>query len=471
MEDIIEKKEKRIKTLLINPSSRMDLPAYAFPVGLGYIASVLEENNYEVEILDIDAFRYSKEEVMEKIEKTDANFVGIGGIVTSYKYAKWVINKIKEKRPEIKVIVGGHLGNTIPHLMFKHTKADFLVLGEGEETIVELYKNIDNPENVKGIWYWKENEIIKTPIKMPSDNIDMVPAYHLFPTEKYVETMMNLEGKDVTRSINILTHRGCPYKCTFCINSKNPHKFHRIRSFESIINKIKFLKDKYGIQFVHFSADTFTWDREWTKKFCELLKNSDLNLNYSCLSRVNLVDEELLTILKDAGFIYIGYGIESASQKMLNAMNKACTVEQQKKALKLTKKLGFGTYPTFILGTPGETKETVQESVDFCKEFGLIPEFFFMTPFPLSTLYDYAIEKGLIEDEDKYVEELGECRNLTINLTDMSDEELINLKKKAERDIHKSYFIRHPIFSIGKVFKLYKNYGASFVFSLLKRRI
>ncbi len=459
-----------IKTLLINLPSRLEQPAYWFPIGLGYMATVLRENDYPVEVLDIDAFRYPDEEVVNKLGEMDFDVVGIGGIVTTYKYAKWIIDKIKSIKPEAKVVVGGHLGTTIPELISKNSKADFIVLWEGEETIIDLYKNFSKPSIVKGIYYRENGEMIKNPPRGPAKNIDIIPAYDLFPTERYVKTMMNVESKGITRSINILTHRGCPFRCTFCIHSKEPLGMCRARSTDSVIKEIKYLQKEYGIEFAHFFAETFVMNRKWVDDFCRELKENDIKLKWSCLSRVDLVDEELLTKMKEAGCTYVGYGIESASQKILDNMEKGCTVDQQKKALRLTKKLKLNTYPTFIIGTPGETEETVQESINFCKELGLIPEFFFMTPFPMSTLYDYAMERGMIKDEDKYVEELAECRDLTMNLTDMSDEKLRGLKKKAEKEILRSYLIKRPISALGKVIKLYKNYGTSFVLSLLKRR-
>jgi radical SAM superfamily enzyme YgiQ (UPF0313 family) len=437
---------------------------------LGYIAKVLRENGHEVEVLDIDAFRYSKEDIINKIKEIEFDVVGIGGIVTTYKSSKWIINKIKQLKPDSKIIVGGHIGTTIPHLIAKYTKADYIVLWEGEETIIDLYDNFDDPSYVKGIWYKKDGRLIKNPPRGPAKNIDITPAYDLFPTEKYIKTMINTESKGIKKSINILTHRGCPYKCTFCIHSKEPEGMCRSRSIYSVIKEIKYLQRNYGIEFVHFFAETFVMNRQWVYDFCESLDKENIKIKWSCLSRVNLVDEELLNRMKSSGCTYVGYGIESASQKMLDKMNKGCTVEQQKKALKITKKLGLDTYPTFIIGTPGETKETVQESVNFCKELGLIPEFFFMTPFPMSSLYDYAMDNGLIQDENEYVENLGECRGLTMNMTDMSDEDLKNLKKKAEKEILIHYILRHPFKSIGKGLKLFKNYGISFLMSSIKRR-
>jgi len=459
-----------IKTLLINPPFRLDQPAYWFPIGLGYVATTLRDGGYPVDVLDVDVLRISEKEVIDHVLKGNYDVVGTGGVITSYKYIKRLTKELKRLKPDLKIIVGGHIGTTIPHLIAKHSPVDFITIWEGEETILDLYKNFNNPQEVKGIWYRKGNEMVKNPDRGPTKNINILPAYDLFPTKEYVKTMLNVECKGTKRSMNVLSHRGCPYKCTFCIHSKEPKGMCRSRDVDSVIEEVKFLKERYGVDFIHFFAETFAMDRNWVYEFCDKWMDQKIGLKWSCLTRVNLVDEDLLSKMKSAGCTYVGYGIESASQDILNTMKKGCTVDQQRKALKITKKLELETYPTFIIGTPGETKETVQESVNFCKELGLTPEFFFMTPFPMSILYDYAMEKGLIGDEDKYVEELGECRDLVVNLTGMSDEELIKLKKNAENQILINYSLKHPLGSIGKAIKLGKNYGLSFLLSVLKRR-
>jgi radical SAM superfamily enzyme YgiQ (UPF0313 family) len=469
-----ERKQKegkgRLKTLLINPSTRVDMPAYAYPAGLGYIAAVLRENKFPVTVLDIDAFRYSDDEIKKKLKEIDYDAIGIGGIVTSYKYVKWLIREIRKIKPKTKIIIGGNLGSSIPELLFKHTDADIIVHGEGETTILDLYKNIDSPEKVNGIYYRKAGKIIKTPPRELISDLDTLPypSYDLFPTDKYASTKAGVECEGITKSLHVVSHRGCPYRCIFCYHKGEKV---RMRKPEEIIKELRFLKDDYGIQFVSFSAETFIVNKKWTLEFCKLMKKSGLGIRWSCMGRVNLVDEDFLKEMKSAGCTYIGYGIESASQKMLDAMKKDCTVAQQKNAIRLTKKLGIQTYPTFIIGTPGETKETVKESIDFCKELSLIPEFFFMTPFPNTELYTYAMNKRLIKDEDKYIENLGECRELRINLTEMTNEELINLKKKAEKELYINFMIKHPFITLKKVIRLYRYYGFKYISSTINRRI
>ncbi|MFC1729974.1 B12-binding domain-containing radical SAM protein [candidate division KSB1 bacterium] len=467
---MVQRKKSRLKTLLINPYSRDEMPAYYFPIGLGYIAAVLKKKDYPVEVLDNDAFRYSDEEVKEKLSSVDFDVVGIGGIITSYKYVKWLVKIIKEIKPDSKVIIGGHLGASVPELLFKNSDVDIIVFDDGEETVPELYSNINNPKKVKGIWYKSKGKIIKNPARPPVKDLNSIPfpAYDLFPIEKYIRTSItNMESKSNSRSISIITHRGCPFRCIFC---HNPNQKMRARSTDNVMEELRFLKKKYKITFVHFADELFVLNKKWVFDICRKMKKERIGIKWACFGRVNLVDKELLKEMKSAGCTYVGYGIESASQKMLNAMKKDCTTEQQRNALRITKKLGIETYPTFIIGTPGETEETVQESVDFCKQFNLIPEFFFMTPFPNTELYDYALKKNLIKDEDKYVDSLGECYTFRINLTSMSDEKLKSLKRKAERELQIHFAIKHPLLTIGKIYKVYRNYGFSKIALIIGKR-
>lgn len=459
---------KKPRTLLINTPVRTDLVASTPPIGIGYVAAYLREKGYPVEVLDIDAFRYSEKEVMKKIKEKEADVFGIGGIVTSYKYTKWLVGAIKNIKPKSIVVIGGHLGSSIPHLLFKKTKVDFVVYGDGELTIVDLYENLDHPENVQGIYYRKDNRMVKNPPREPIKDIDSLPypAYDLLPIEKYMSAVKQIGSRKISRGLTLLTHRGCPFRCIFCHGGKAV----RMRKPREIIKEIKFIKERYGASNISFHAETFVVDRKWVLELCRLIKKERLGITWNCLGRVNLVDEALFKEMKSAGCIAVGYGIESASQKMLDAMKKDCTVEQQRKALLLTKRMGFQTYPTFMVGTPGETEETVKESVDFCKELDLMPEFFFMTPFPDTELYDYAMKKKLIEDEDRYIENLGECSEFRINLTDMPDETLINLKKKAEREVYIAFIKKHPIKTIQKAFKVYRNCGLQYLISIIKKR-
>jgi radical SAM superfamily enzyme YgiQ (UPF0313 family) len=218
---------------------------------------------------------------------------------------------------------------------------------------------------------------------------------------------------------------------------------------------MKTLKEKFNVKYISFYDECLTTNKDNVLNFCSKLADANLGLKWSGSSRVNLIDEEILTAMKKAWCNFIGYGIESGSQRMLDVMNKGATVEQAKKAVLLTKKAGMMQHASFMVGTPQETKETIWETVRFCKEVRLPHriELFFTTPFPSTPLYEYAKEKNLITDEDKYIEKLGNVVDFAINLTDIPDEELIRLRDNAEKEASASLLER--------VVKYYQFFGIS----------
>lgn len=420
-------KNGKMKILLINPPIRLhDIPRN-FPLGLGYIAAVLLKEGYRVNVLDINAERLDKEQVIEKID--DYDIFGIGGLVTTYNYVTWLINEIK-KQQEGKIVVGGGL-SVINELMLKKG-ADIVVNKEGELTIVDLLNNLDNLKSVKGIHYKNKNgKIIRNKERELIQNLDEIPfpAWHLFPVETYIRATS--QGSSSLRKMNILFGRGCPYGCKFCWHNFGRNT--RLRSVDNVIEEMKILIKNYGIQYFAFVDEQFTVNKNKVFEFCEKVKG--LNVKWGCMSRVNTVSEDIINTMKKSGCNFITFGIESGSQSMLNNMNKGTTVEQGIKALKITQKAGIRTHASFIVGTPGETPETIWETVKFCKKvkLKLRVELYFMLPFPGTEMWNYAISKGLIKNEEEFIKKLGEAKDFKINLTDMSDEELIRLKNEAEK--------------------------------------
>jgi len=409
-------------------------PPEIFPFGLGYISGVLLEAGHEVDVLDINAKRIPEDIVLKKIKESDYDIIGIGGLITTYKYVKWLTHEIKKIKPKTKIVLGGGVGAAIPELAFEKMNTDFIVMGEGEITITELLDKIDKPNSVKGICY-KENGVVhRTPERELIKDLDTIPfpAWDSFPMDIYTRPISRSGW--VKRS-DMLYGRGCPFMCTFCWH--NFGHTNRLRSNDNVIEEIKLLKDKYDIKYIEFDDDCITTNREHLIEFCNRMMEEKLGLKWECSSRVNLIDEEMLRIMKKAGCNNITYGIESGSQKMLNSMRKGTTVEQGKRAIELTKKVGMRPHAGFMVGTVGETKETIQETVKFWKDINIASqrmEIFFTTPFPATQLYNYAKERGLIKNEDKYIEKLGDVADFTINLTDMSDEELMNLRNQAVKE-------------------------------------
>jgi len=439
-----------MKVLLINPPIREWAKPNVFPLGLGYIASVLLSKKYKVEVLDINAYRWDKLEVENKIKDAEFDIAGIGGIITTYDYVKWLILILKKYYPDKKIIIGGSLGTSIPKIMLEKNLVDVICMGEGEETAKELFKVLESDgdlSKVKGIWYKDNTGIIyQTEKRSPLKDLDSIPlsAWDLFPMDIYLRNPIGapnrnkwidgLANNTTGLSMNLFATRGCPYKCIYCYHDFMGYLY-RTRSPENVIREIEILYRKYKVLYFHFIDDEFVMKKDFVYKFCSLLKELSKSIGYKitwgCSGRVNLVTEDLIATMTDAGCVLIGYGIESGSQKMLDLIKKGVTVEQAKSAIRLTKKyLGWADC-SFMIGYPGETKETIQETVDFCKELNLSPEvIFFLTPYPGTELYHMALQQGKIKNEEEYILSLGEQgEKVRVNFTSFSDEELVSIQE------------------------------------------
>jgi radical SAM superfamily enzyme YgiQ (UPF0313 family) len=450
-----------MKILLINPPIREWSSPNVLPLGLGYIAAVLQHMSHEVEVMDINAYRWRPEEVENKIKEADFDIVGIGAIVTVYKYVKQLISLLKRYHPAKKIIVGGSAGSSIPNIILEKTGADIVCIGEGENTIVELVGAIETNKplsEVEGIWFKNDNgNIIAGKNRKPIANLDELPfpAWDLFPMDIYLKNPVGAPnrnkwidgstGDNTVLSMNISGTRGCPYKCIYCYHDFMGQRY-RHRSPENIVKEMKTLYENYGAEYLHFTDDEFCLKKEFVYEFCKGVKRElGGKVTWGCSGRVNLMAEELISMMAEAGCVLIGYGIESGSQRMLDIMKKNVTVEQAKKAVRLTKKyLGWADC-SFIIGIPGENRETIEETVNFCKELDLIPEvIFFATPYPGTELYSLAISQGKIKDEEEYMLSLGEQgEKVRVNFTEFSDDELVRIQERMIRELNAWNKIKH----------------------------
>jgi radical SAM superfamily enzyme YgiQ (UPF0313 family) len=438
------------KVLLINPPIREGEPPRHIPTGLAIIASVLRNEGYKVSVLDINAERIGPEEVEKRLDKFSSyDIVGIGGLITTYRYIKQLMPKIKQHVPKAKIILGGGVVTENPTLLLSKTDADIAVVGEGEITLVELFKVLENDGDVKdvlGICYKKGGKIIQTGKRMLITKLDSLPfpAWDLFPMDIYLNNVSTSDLIGIKTEINILASRGCSNNCNYCyhIFGRGP----RFRSVDNIIAEMKELKEKYGVESFTILDDTFTIIKERILEFCQKYIESGIGLPWSCYARVNQVDTEMIKAMKRAGCFWIGYGIESGSQKILNNMNKGVTVEHAEEAVWLTRNLGVYCNTTFMFGYPGETLETIKESVDFCKKNMIKTTFFLTTPYPGTVLYEQVKDRILKKygKEEKFIEVLGDATEFTVNLTDFSDELLLKLKESSEKEIARNIFLNLP---------------------------
>lgn len=418
-----------------------------FPLGLGYIASTLLKDGYKVEVLDINGYGYSKQEVIGRLNSyKDVDVVGISGHVITYMYQRWLIPMVKQIIPNAVVISGGGLASTCSDILFRETAVDIAVIGEGEITVSELVRALADGtslEKVDGIKYRDGDQIKTTRPRALIKDLDVIPnpARELFSMDIYAAN--HSFGKKL-RTGEIFSSRGCPFNCNYCYHIFGRRSV-RFRSAENVIEEVAYLKKQYGINHVAFADDNLTVNKKRLYRICELIK--ELNLSWWCFGRVDSSDIESLRIMKAAGCTHINYGMESGSQEMLNNMNKNTTVERAYETVKMHKEVGLRFAATFMLGTPGENRETIKQTVDFIIKNDINEKIFFITPYPMTPLWDMAKKQGLIKDEGKFLQLLDgvpDTRPLA-NFSELSDEELIRLKQKVERDIAWARYRRHPL--------------------------
>jgi len=433
-----------MKILLINPPLREQYPPQSFPYGLGYVSKYLLKAGHQVDVLDIDTRRYGRERVLEELKKHDCDVIGTGGLVTVYRYLKWLVPNLRKIHPNKKIIVGGSLATSAPEDTLKGLDIDFIVLGEGERTGPELVNyldkqkrpRVDELKKIKGIGFKYKGKIIITESRELIENLDEVgsPVWELFDTEKLIKKYMH-------NNMEIFTERGCPFNCNFCY-----HQFGyrpRKRSTENFVKEMKFLNKKYGVKHFTFGDNLTFLNTNDVLKFTKALKKYKLNITYDISMRASLVNEEIIKLLKKSSCIMMNFGFESGSQKVLNLMNKQTTVEQMDNAIRILEKCQMPYFGTFIIGYPGETKEDIDKTIEFCKRHGILAKPFFATPYPGTPLF-YQI-RHKIKDMDKFLQALGDARDLSINISEFSTKELIRQRRRVAEEAEKEFLKKHRI--------------------------
>ena len=445
-----------MRILLINPMSSRKPPVKGrkahFPISLGLIAACLKENGFTVNVFDNEVECLNKYELNDFIRNSEYDVYGITANAPNYSYIKGLSKMIKDLKNK-PVILGGPLSTYSYELVLKNTCADICVIGEGEETTVDLLENMDSLQKVPGIAYIKNGDVKRTPPRTLEKSRDEYPfpAYELFNTEPYLKRELGqYEGwgsrylnKDVSgiKTLGIITGIGCPYSCKFCTKSVIKT---RMRSVDNIISEIKFCMDKFNIKGVRFLDDLLILNEKRTLELCEKIK--PLNILWSGQARTNVINDRLAETMKDAGCVGIGFGYESGSDRLLKAMNKKVTVEDHKRATRAVKRNGIAIRVQIMFGYPGENKESIDETIKFFEEIEIPPRRFnILTPLPGSEIYDECLTKKIITDEDKYLEKVSASeggfatKKVLINLTEMSDEEFEALLLYTEKTMEDNY--------------------------------
>ena len=395
-----------MKVLFVNPpqtaSKYKFMGVIAPPLGIAYMAGVLQENNIDVEILDASAEDMDFKDVEKELLKRKPDLVALTALTPTIGRALETAQVVKETLPDSIVVMGGYH----PTFNFIETledeNVDIVIRGEGEYIMLNLVQALENQSSlhyVKGIVFEDKNskEIVVNPEAPLIQDLDELPfpALNLLPMKKY--RLLDMD----THMTTMITTRGCPMQCSFCSSAAMHGKKIRERSVENIVDEIEYLKTNYDIDTIAFMDDTFTLKKRKVMAICDEILKRNIEIMWGCTSRVDTLDEKLLKKMKEAGCITIFIGVESADQQQLDNMCKNTTIAKIENAFKIAHKLKIRTIASVALGMPGDTKEIMNKTVKFVHK--LKPNYAIYslaTPYPGTRFYKEAFEKNLIKIKD-----------------------------------------------------------------------
>ncbi|MBF0480614.1 MAG: radical SAM protein [Desulfovibrionaceae bacterium] len=421
-----------VDVYFINPPYRSKNIHVYLPMGMAYVVHAMALGGLNVRVLDMNLDQTEIEEAVATVVDSRAPMVAITGFLTQWGTIVRLVRQLKIASPNIKIMLGGSLLNGAERFLFDECPVDVIVRGDGEVVAVEVAKcilqGLPIPE-IPGVAYRDGDQIISYPGVAKIKDIDRIPMLNrdFFDVERYIGRYFN--STLGTRTLEVVWSRGCPYGCVYCINSKNDGRY-RLRSVDNVIKEIIFLKEQYNIDDIVFASEVFTVKRDRVMDLCERLK--PLCITWTAVTRADLLDEELVAAMADAGCRWVFVGIEAADNELLKKMNKKITIERISEAIFLIKKYKMEPRGGFIVGLPWETPETIAKARDFCIKHGLIYWPSFATAYPNTTLYEYARPK--IADEKAYLYSITDhhqFKTLLINLTNMSNKSLIGFKNDA----------------------------------------
>jgi len=440
-----------------------------FPHGLGYIAAVLRMAGHEVVVYNKDKYHYPEEDLTDCLNKNKFDVIAFSLIAGYYQYREFlgISRAINASKNRPFYILGGHGPSPEPEYFLKKANADVVVIGEGEATIVDLLDALEYKKSlsaIKGIAYLEGGKIIITEHRETIKDIDSIPhpAWELFPMD-YYSLMREPHIKNNEKCFPVISGRGCPFKCNFCYRMD---KGIRVRSPESVIEEIQILQKDYGISYIAFTDELLMSSPKRTIELCEAFIKAELNIKWSCNGRLNYATADVLNVMKRAGCVFIGYGIECLDNEILKVMNKNLTVDQIIKGIEATFAAGISPGFNVIFGNIGENEKTLAAGVNFLLKYddhSQLRTIRPVTPYPGSPLYYYALEKGLLKDvADFYENKHINSDLLSVNFTTLSDDEFYKCLFAANKRLLENYH-KHKIQEHSDTFsKLYFEKNTNF---------
>jgi len=376
------------------------------PMGLAMLAAVLEKQGFEASILDIDAQKVSLARILELMDQKQTGLIGLSITTPLFPNAVRLSAAIKAVRPGVKICLGGYHASMMPLSCLEPESIDYVVKGEGERTIVELARAVEAGAGaerlrmVNGLYFKEKGKPVANPARELIEDLDSLPfpARHLFEYQRYT-----YPDTKYSPAFPIFTSRGCPGKCSFCQQHYISGRRHRMRSARNIAEEVELLISDFGAREIHIWDDMFSANKKHIFEIrAEFQKRKiKIPLSFPAGIRVDTADPEVLAALRGMGGYSVAFGVESGVQEILDRCEKGIKLEQVWTAVANAKKAGLETWCFFMLGLPGETRETVQKTIEFAMELDPdVVKFHIFKPFPGSKLFQELKDAGLILEFD-----------------------------------------------------------------------
>jgi len=415
------------------------------PIGLGYLAGyLLKHRRDEIEVIDARRLRLKPEAVTQRLMAMKPDLVGISALSFEAKEAEELARKFKKALPSVTIVLGGPYPSSVYESALDEDAIDFAVVGEGEQTFLELINALDKNEpldRISGLVFRKNGKAHLVGIRAPIPEIDTLEiAWQVLKPEMYFVSRLRTSENTLRKSARLLpifTSRGCPYSCYFC-HSIFGKKF-RGRSAENVLSEIDYLVKTYGVEELEVIDDSFNLDLRRAKKILKGIaeRNYRLWLSFPNGIRADLIDEEFLDLMKSAGTYRVDYAIESASKDRQIEIGKRLDLEKTRWVIEQTWKRRIISDGYFILGFPGETEEEMNQTIEYALKSKLqLASFFHLKPFPGTALAKKYNKSQQAVDEAQ----VSDYSTLTLNLSAVPDAKLRRIRKRAYRRFYFSPF-------------------------------
>ncbi|MBI4676451.1 MAG: B12-binding domain-containing radical SAM protein [Elusimicrobia bacterium] len=427
-----------MRALLVMPDYRYGGP-YVISSGLMYVSSYLKRQGFDVTSLNLN--HYGPGKLKEALAAGAFDVVATGGLFTYYAQIRAVIGVARRESPGSRVVLGGPIASADPEFALESLAPDYLVLGEGERPMEGLLKALEageDPAAVPGLAFKRSGSVTSTPPGEPVAELDSLPwpDYEGFEFGRSVERSLfakdpgSVSPHETRRPAPVISGRGCAAQCTFCYRLTTAYRY---RSIAGVVEEIRHLKDRYGVNEVLIADDLFSSTQARILDFCARIR--PLGLVWACQLRVPVVTAPLLREMKESGCNFIGYGLESASPAVLRSMRKGINVAKMEEALRLTREAEITIRGNFIFGDPAETPETVEETLSFYRRhrwdcsnsISLGP----VTPYPGTVLYRDLRARGRLRNLQRFYETDKDERGRFVNMTSMPDAEFQRLVSRV----------------------------------------